>query len=305
MRILLIGSNGQLGKSIIKKQPHNIDLIKTSKDKLNLLDHKKCRSVIFDLKPDWVINCAAYTNVDRAENEKEKAIKINGDSLKFISEGLLETGGKLIHISTDYVFDGKSNIPYKPWVKTIPLNVYGYSKVIGERHVVNILGDINRGFIIRTSWLISPFSSNFVPKILKLLNTKNQIQVVNDQFSCPTSCKSLAELCWKFILYDSQNIKFLDDGQSIYHFCDDGITNWYEFSQTIRSYALELGLIKNPAIIKPISSVEYKSIANRPKYSLLECRETIDKFELKTIDWRINLRSLLSSISSESNNFTN
>ena len=297
MRILLIGSNGQLGKSIIEKKPHNINLIKTSREKFNLLDHKKCRSEIINLKPDWVVNCGAYTNVDRAENDKEKAIKINGESLKYISEGLLETGGKLIHISTDYVFDGKSKIPYKPTEKPIPLNVYGYSKVIGENHVIDILGDINKGFIIRTSWLISPFGSNFVSKILKLMNSQNEIKVVNDQFSCPTTCKSLSDLCWKFILYDLQKIKFLDDGQSIYHYCDDGITNWYEFSQTIRNYALELGLIKNPAIIKPISSAEYRAVAKRPKYSLLDCRETIDKFELDTIDWRINLRNLLNSFS--------
>ena len=244
-----------------------------------------------------MINCAAYTNVDRAENDKEKAIRINGFS-EYISEALLETGGKLIHISTDYVFDSNSKIPYKTLEKTNPLNVYGYSKVIGENHVVDILGNINRGFIIRASWLISPFGNNFVLKILKLLDSQNEIKVVNDQFSCPTSCKSLSELCWKFILFYSQNTKFIDDDQSIYHFCDDGITNWYEFSQTIRNYALEFGLIKNPAIIKPISSVQYNAIAKRPKYTLLDCTETIDKFELETIDWRLNLRYLLNSWSS-------
>ena len=298
MRILLIGSSGQLGKSIIQKKPNKIDLIKTSREKFDLLNHIQCQSAIYNLRPDWVINCAAYTNVDRAENDKEKAIRINGASLKYISEALLETGGKLIHISTDYVFDGNSKIPYKTLEKTNPLNVYGYSKVIGENHVVNILGNINRGFIIRTSWLISPFGTNFVPKILKLLDSQNEIKVVNDQFSCPTSCKSLSELCWKFVLFYSKNTKFIDDDQSIYHFCDDGITNWYEFSQTIRNYSLEFGLIKNPAIIKPTSSAEYNANAKRPKYSLLECRETIDKFELETIDWRLNLRHLLNSLSS-------
>ena len=298
MKILLIGSNGQLGKSIIKKKPNNIDLIKTSREKFDLLNHKQCQSAIYDLRPDWVINCGAYTNVDKAENDKEKAIIINGNSLEYISEALLKTGGKLIQISTDYVFDGKSKKPYKTSEKTNPLNVYGYSKVIGENHVLDILGNINRGFIIRASWLISPFGNNFVLKILKLLDSQNEIKVVNDQFSCPTSCKSLSELCWKFILFYSKNIKFIDYDQSIYHFCDDGITNWYEFSQTIRNYSLEFGLIKNPAIIKPISSAEYNANAKRPKYSLLECRETIDKFELETIDWRLNLRHLLNSLSS-------
>ena len=108
MRILLIGSSGQLGKSIIQKKPNKIDLIKTSREKFDLLNHIQCQSAIYDLRPDWVINCAAYTNVDRAENDKEKAIRINGASLKYISEALLETGGKLIHISTDCVFSGNN-----------------------------------------------------------------------------------------------------------------------------------------------------------------------------------------------------
>ena len=305
MRILLTGANGQLGKSIINKKPNNIDLIKTSRENFNLLDDNQCRNSITNLIPDWVINCAAYTNVDKAEKQNELAIKINGDSLKVISEELRKTGGKLIHFSTDYVFNGRSKIPYKPFDKTSPLNFYGYSKMIGERHVEKILGVINKGFIIRTSWLISPFGNNFVTNMLKLMNDKTEIKVVNDQFSCPTSAELLAELCWKFIICDSYNPKFFSDRKSIYHFCDYGITDWYTFSKTIRNYALDYSLIKNPAIVKPTSSSEYNSCAKRPAYSLLDCKETNKKFNLESISWKTNLRYLIKSISLQNNHFTN
>lgn len=304
MRVLLTGANGQLGKSIIKKLPENIDLIKTSREKFNLLDYKQCKSFINDLRPDWVINCAAFTNVEKAEYQKELAFKINGDSLKIISEELFKTGGKLIHISTDYVFDGRSKIPYKPKDKTGPLNEYGNSKLIGERYLEDILGVINKGFIVRTSGLVSPFGNNFVTKMLKLMSSHKEIKVINDQFSCPTSSESLAELCWKFIILDSLNNKFLADGKIIYHFCDSGITNWYTFAQTIRNYALNYSLIEDPAIVTAISSEEYNSVVQRPKYSLLDCKETIEKFKLESIDWTTNLRYLIKSISFN-NKFTN
>jgi dTDP-4-dehydrorhamnose reductase len=296
MKVLLTGSNGQLGKSIIKLKPIGVDIIETRKKDLNLSDEKDCRSAIIDIKPDWVINCGAYTNVEKAESEKEIAFYTNGYALKFFSEELLKTGGKILQISTDYVFNGEQEFPYKPNQKTSPLNIYGESKVLGEKYVKDILGIINRGFVIRTSWLISPYSNSFVSKILKLLNEKDELNIINDQFSCPTCSEALAKLCWKFVFFNQENSKFNFDNQLIYHFCDSGITNWYELSLAIREYGKEYSLLKDPAIIKPISSCEYNAIAKRPKFSLLDNRDTIEKLEIKTNHWRENLRNIIESI---------
>lgn len=296
MKVLLTGSNGQLGKSIIKLKPIGVKIIETSKQDLNLTNEKECRSAIIDINPDWVINCGAYTNVEKAESEKEIAFYTNGHALKFFSEELLKTGGKILQISTDYVFNGEQDFPYKPNQKTSPLNIYGESKVLGENYVKDILGIINRGFVIRTSWLISQYSNSFVSKILKLLNEKDELNIINDQFSCPTCSESLAELCWKFVLFNKGNNKFNFDNQCIYHFSDSGIANWYELSVAIREYGKEYSLLKDPAIIKPISSLEYNSIVKRPKYSLLDNLDTIEKLEIKTNYWRENVKNIIKEI---------
>ncbi len=296
MKVLLTGSNGQLGKSITKLKPFGVNLIEIRKQDLNLANEKDCRSAIINIKPDWVINCGAYTNVEKAESEKEIAFFINGYALKFFSEELLKTGGKILQISTDYVFNGEQEFPYKPNQKTSPLNIYGESKVLGENYVKDILGIINRGFVIRTSWLISPYSNSFVSKILNLLNEKDELHIINDQFSCPTCSESLAELCWKFIFLNQGNSKFNFDNQLIYHFSDSGITNWYELSLAIREYGKEYSLLKDPGIIKPISSFEYNSIAKRPKYSLLDNVDTIEKLGIKINHWRENLKNIIEAI---------
>lgn len=301
MRILLTGANGQLGREIIKAKPIGVKIIKAFRKDLDLSDQKQCRKAIIDIRPDWVINCGAYTNVEKAEIEKEIAFNTNGFALKFFSEELLKTGGKLLQISTDYVFNGEQESPYKPNQKPSPINIYGHSKVIGENYVKQILGTINRGFIIRTSWLISPFGDSFVSKILKLLNEKEEIKIIDDQFSCPTSSECLAALCWKFVKYNKENRNINSDNQSIFHFSDAGIANWHQLSIAIKDYGIEYSLLKDPAIIKPISSFEYNSIAKRPKYSLLDSEQTFRKFQLKTNHWKINLKNIIEQISHKNN----
>ena len=304
MKILLTGANGQLGKAIIKSQPEGIELIQASRDILNLSDFTECRSAILSLRPDWVINCGAFTNVEKAESEEKMAIDINGFAPKVLAEELYKTGGKLIQISTDYVFNGEQNFPYSIDQKTSPINIYGYSKVIGEDYVKDILGVFNRGFVIRTSWLISSYGNNFVTKILKLLNEKDFINVINDQYSCPTSCISLAKFCWHLIFnYQSKDLN--KNQQIIYHFSDLGLANWYDLALEIRHYAEKYSIINNPGIVKPINSFEFKTIAKRPKYSLLDCSDTFNKFKIKTYSWNNNLENIMMKIKKQKIDFTN
>ena len=181
MKVLLTGESGQLGKIIKLTKPENVNLIYNNRQNFNLNDHQNCKQFIKKYKPDWVINTAAYTNVDMAEKEKKIAYSINALGPKAIAEGLQETNGRLLHISTDYVFNGEQNHPYSTDQPVSPIGIYGKSKALGEKYISNILGIKNKCFIIRTSWLSGPIGNNFILKILNLHKNKDEISVVSDQ----------------------------------------------------------------------------------------------------------------------------
>ena len=299
MKILLTGGSGQLGKSIIKLKPLKIDLIAPDRSKLDLSKTESCIKFVKKEKPDWIINCGAFTNVDKAESEKEKVFLINHEAPKNFSKVLSDYGGKLLHISSDYVFDGCKNEPYLTNDKVNPKNVYGDSKALAEQSIKEILTKKNSYSILRTSWVVSPIGNNFLLTMIKLMNGNNDIRVVNDQLGSMTSTLNLAKSCWQLI---SANEKYtLKDLEfpPIQHWCDEGIISWYQLAIEIRKITKGKGLIKNPAKIKPISSNDYKFIAKRPKYSVLNCSETEKLLKIKRIYWKTSLYNILIAIFSK------
>ena len=250
--------------------------------------------MIYTYKPDFVCNCGAYTNVDKAEIQQDIAFKVNSEAPKALSEALLSSGGKLLQISTDFVFDGNQSLPYKPSQPTNPLGVYGLSKARGELAVLKILK--NKGFILRTSWLIGPVSNNFALTMLKLHSERKEIKVISDQVGCPTSTKTLSIACWKLMKKIQSYSNDNEIPQNIFHFSDAGVASWYDLAIAVGEYAKELGILKNQANIIPITSKEYSSLAKRPHYSLLDSSSTRQFLDLPAIDWRTTLKEILKEI---------
>ena len=292
MKILLTGSQGQLGKSIAKSRPNSIELIQLNRKEFNLLDQEKCKKVIREVKPNWIINCAAYTNVDLAEKEYKIAHNINSLAPSFLSACIKEVKGKLLHISTDYVFDGKKAKPYDPFDKTNPLNKYGLSKAKGEKNLLNY----NNNIILRTSWLYSSFGHNFVQTMLKLHNSKGKVnenlKVIHDQISAPTSTNSLSRLCWEIITQDYQ----ISPENQILHWRDGGVTSWYDFAIAIGDIANKKNILKYYAKVIPIKSKDYILPAQRPLYSLLDIEKTEKRFNIISNHWIYELEKTVDEL---------
>ena len=299
MKVLLTGSKGQLGRSIANLKPSSVDLIETSRENFDLLDLDHCEKEILKHKPDWIINCAAYTNVEQAELSKENALKVNMEAPKHFAKVISSYGGKLIHLSTDFVFNGNQNFPYKTNEKRQPINFYGFSKSEGEREIENILVGSKKALILRTSWLISSEGRNFVFSMLALMQQKKQIEVIYDQLGCPTGALGLAKLIWKIIVEDLINKIDSNTKVPILHWSDLGVASWYDLSCAICEISNEIGLLKNDCEIIPIKSENFNSIVNRPKYSLLDCETSYRLVNFRPLHWRKNLEIIIKDIYSK------
>ena len=295
MRILISGINGQLGQALIKKEREDFEVMGLGKDQFNLENFEGCKKLISNYQPDWIINSAAYTAVDQAETHKSKAYLVNSYGVENIVKSISEYGGKFLHISTDFVFDGKETKPYLPSDKCNPVNVYGASKLKGEQ----LLKKYKNTIILRTSWLYGPKGHNFCLTMLKLhkkfSENNSSFKVISDQIGCPTSTEDLANICWKFV--DKCNSEKFST--QIYHWSNSGIATWYDFAVAIGELGSEYGLIKKPAKIIPISTKEYKTDARRPKFSLMDCNKTKEFLNVNQNHWRDSLREVISSISHE------
>ena len=297
MRILLVGKSGQLGLSLIKTLPQDIvgkafDFSILSREDFDLSIPAKCEELVIKYKPDYLINTAAYTAVDIAETQKKLAYQINAEAPRIFAKTLRKFGGKLIHFSTDYVFDGKKSSPYITGDIVNPLNTYGLSKLQGENNILEIMSSTEQAKIIRTSWLYSSIGNNFVTKIINLMKLKKTLNIVYDQVSSPTSTNSLANFCWILI-------KSMEEGKkcsNLIHFSDSGIASWYDFAYAVMEIGNDIGLFSvNPEIF-PINSDQYKTLASRPSYSVLDTSYTRSQFKIEPQHWRKCLRSVLNEI---------
>lgn len=283
-KIMITGADGQLAKALKIHIPKEINCFYLSKKDLDLSDAESIFELVKKIKPNWIINCGAYTNVDKAETEHQLAATINSSAPKALVNAIKEISGRLIQISTDYVFAGDQGFPYEPLDKKNPLSKYGKSKSEGEENVLIFDGSI----VVRTSWLYGPVGNNFLLNMIRLHKSRSKIGVISDQISCPTSTHSLAKACWKIITND------LD--QKIIHWSDCGVASWYDFSLAIGELAYKKGILKKPAEIIPIKSKDFQSIAERPKYSLLNCFDSYELLKYRPRHWREELSYILEFI---------
>ena len=285
MKVLVIGSEGQLGSEIknFSKTQNSISWVFSSIKTLDLLNLNSIDNYLNKINPTVVINCAAYTNVDKAEKEFYKADIINHKAPELISRWTNKKNRKLIQISTDYVFDGLSNISLSENSKTKPVNEYGSSKLKGE--IACLKNDPN-SIIIRTSWLYSSFGKNFVKTMIHLMKINKSVEVVNDQIGSPTYAYDLAKVILKIILnYKTESWLF--------HYSNDGETSWFEFARSIKElYNLDCKIIG-------VSSKEFKTPAKRPKYSLLDKSKIKTTFNLEIPNYKKSLKNCIEIIKNE------
>ena len=297
MKVLLTGVSGQLGQELMATCPSSIDLIPTSRLgcqglwPLNLSDSKDCRAAVLEHRPHWVLNAGAYTAVDQAEKEPELAFAVNAEAPRAMAEGLLEIGGRMLQVSTDFVFNGAQSYPYRPDQACDPLGVYGASKAAGEDAVEQLLGGPGKGVILRSSWVYGPVGRNFLLTMLRLHRERDQINVVSDQVGCPTSTKTLARACWAAVLKGSNQSL-----HPVLHWSDAGAASWYDFAVAIGELAVLKGLLARAALVNPIPAADYPTSAQRPSYSLLDCSETREVLGLGACHWRSALDQVMADV---------
>jgi dTDP-4-dehydrorhamnose reductase len=289
MKILLTGADGQLGHALRQQVPAGIELIATSRRELDLADADACRTAVLSQRPDWVLNAGAYTAVDKAESETELALAVNGGAPRAFAEALLETGGRLLQLSTDFVFNGQQGSPYRPEQPRDPLGAYGRTKAAGEEAVQQLLAASGQGVILRTSWVIGPVGKNFALTMLRLHREREQIGVVADQVGCPTCTASLAAACWRVIAAMDTSAGL----PAVLHWSDAGAASWYDVAAAVGELGLELGLLERAAVVNPITTADYPTPAQRPSYSLLDCTASRKALDLPPTHWRQALRQLL------------
>ena len=289
MKVLLTGAAGQLGQALRASCPPDLELIATSRDELDLSKPEACKAAVERHRPDWVLNAGAYTAVDRAEEEPDLAHAVNGGAPRAFAEAIRQGGGRLLQLSTDFVFNGRQGSPYRVEQPRDPLGVYGASKARGEEAIEAVLGDNGQATVLRTSWVMGPVGRNFALTMLRLHRERDQLGVVADQVGCPSSTLNLAAACWRVISIRAEQ-------PAVLHWCDAGAASWYDVSVAVGELAAEQGLIETPANVRPICTEDYPTPAQRPAYSLLDCRSTREQLELDGEHWRQALRAVLSAI---------
>lgn len=287
MRVLITGSKGQLGSEIkdLASDYENLECIFKDLPELDICDIKELNTFIIDQHIKAVINCAAYTSVDKAEQEELIAQKVNSEGVLNLVNALKKVDGKLIHLSTDYVFDGNHSQPYKESDSVSPVGVYGETKRAGELAVLNSNID---AIVIRTSWLYSVYGNNFVKTMLRLGNEKEPLKVVFDQLGTPTYAKDLAKTCLD-ILSNAGSTKISNKG-NLYHYSNEGVTSWYDFAISI------MELVGENCKVKPIQTKDYPTLAKRPQYSLLNKSKIKTDFKIEIPYWKDSLKQCIEKI---------
>ncbi|HBE40030.1 MAG TPA: dTDP-4-dehydrorhamnose reductase, partial [Bacteroidales bacterium] len=278
--ILITGANGQLGNELkhVSKNYYGYDFIFTDIGDLDITNFERTVDFIKDTNPDWIINCAAYNQVDKAESDIQSAMLINHKAVQNLTESIKGSECRLIHFSTDYVFSGKSYLPYNEYSETDPLSAYGRSKLAGEKAALSH----HSSMIIRTSWLYSSFGANFVKTILKKAKESESLKVVFDQAGTPTYAADLAGAVMTIVAGVIRNqVAFIP---GIYHYSNEGVCSWYDFAEVIVD---ETGL---KCRIIPVLSAQYPTAAPRPAYSVLDKSKIKENYNLNIPHWRSSLK---------------
>jgi dTDP-4-dehydrorhamnose reductase len=280
--ILVTGANGQLGKElqVLAEFYDDHSFIFTTKEELPIQEEAQVQQYFSKQKPAFCINCAAYTAVDKAESDKETAFAVNATATGILAAASRSHNTKFIHISTDYVFDGQSPVPYKEDAPVNPINTYGATKLQGEQLCLEKNAD---AIIIRTAWVYSGFGNNFVKTMLRLMSERPSINVVNDQVGCPTYAADLARAIIHIITTKQWK-------PGIFHYSNKGRISWYDFAEAIKE------LTHSNCTINPIPSSQYPTPARRPSFSLLDTHKIFETFHCEIPDWKDGLERCLQKL---------
>lgn len=278
---MVTGAAGQLGQALVAAAPGDVDLVTADRTVLDLSDPFAIRDRVAALAPDVLVNCAAYTAVDRAEGEPGLAQAVNGEAVGAMAEALAAHGGRLVQVSTDFVFDGTANRAYRPDDRVAPVSVYGRSKAAGEAAAGPA------ATIVRTAWVHGAGGANFVTTMLRLMRERDEVRVVADQIGAPTWTGGLAPAIWGLVALGRPGV---------WHWSDAGVASWYDFAVAIQEEALAAGLLDRAVPIVPIATANYPTPALRPAFSLLDSTATRAALGLPAVHWRANLRRMLGSL---------
>lgn len=285
MKVIVTGAGGQVGWELQRTVPSGIELIALHRAGLDISSPEQVDLLIEREKPDWVINAAAYTAVDKAEEELDLAYLINRDGAKNIAQACKKIGARMLQISTDFVFDGNQSTPYLLASTPAPLSIYGTSKQAGDEVVLQNLGD--ECSIVRTSWVYSSHGNNFVKTMISLMSERPKLSIVADQIGTPTWANGLAVAIWNMV---ERNYS------GIHHWTDYGVASWYDFAVAIYEESTSMGLLNNICSVKPIKTDQYPLPAARPQYSVLDKSETVALLERDPEHWRVALRKMLKEL---------
>jgi dTDP-4-dehydrorhamnose reductase len=274
-----------VGRALLAAVPDNFAAIGCAHGDLDVGAGQAVRDIVNRHRPALIINAAAYTAVDKAESEPEAAGRINSDGPRHLARAARECGCRLIHISTDFVFDGAASVPYRPDVATNPLSVYGRTKRDGERAVLEELP--GQATVVRTAWVYAATGANFVNTMLRIMRANGGVRVVADQVGTPTAARFFAEALWR-IAADPEI-------RGVHHWTDSGVASWYDFAVAIAEEGAPLGLVSPDVAVTPITTADYPTPARRPSYSVLD-KQSLAAHGLTPVHWRKRLRSVLKEI---------
>lgn len=289
MRVFITGgSDGQLYCELLLSCPQGVEIIDQGEQRLDITDQASVERVIKQAAPEYIINAAAYTAVDKAEDEENiaAAFAVNEQGVVNLAQAARACDARLIHVSTDFVFGQTAATPIPTDAPTDPVSIYGKSKLAGEKRLQEMMP--GESLIVRTAWVYSSFGNNFVKTMLRLMSERDELGVIADQVGSPTSANGLATAIWRALEKRSSGIM---------HWTGAGVASWYDFAQAIMEEGVALGLLEKPVFINPLRTDQYPTPAARPPYSVLETTVTRAELELKPVHWREELRQMLRELS--------
>jgi dTDP-4-dehydrorhamnose reductase len=284
MRALIVGGEGQVGRALADVAPADAEIIRYGSATLDITDGRAVEDAVASIRPDLLFNAAAYTAVDRAEQDADRAMAVNATAVGDLARAARMAGARFVHISTDFVFDGTATRPYAPDALAHPLGVYGRTKLAGEK----LAGD--DALIVRTAWVYAVTGRNFVHTMLRLMAHGQPVRVVADQVGAPTFAPSLARALWTLAMRGAKGV---------HHYTDAGVTSWHGFAVAIQEEALAAGLLSGAVPVVPIATADYPTPARRPAYSVLDTSATYAALGAPPPHWRDNLRSMIGALARE------
>jgi dTDP-4-dehydrorhamnose reductase len=285
LKVLITGKNGQLGSELVLSAPSSFNVLALDSQTFNITDAESVNRTIAEFKPDLVINAAAYTAVDKAETDEKQAFAVNRDGAKHLAIACKAHQARLMHVSTDFIFDGTKTTPYQTDDQSNPLNIYGASKLAGEQAITDILPN---SVIVRTAWVYSAHGNNFVKTMLRLMAEKPVLGIVYDQVGTPTWAAGLAKWLWA--------VAEKPDVAGIFHWTDAGVASWYDFAVAIQELGVEKGLLTNVIPVNPIPASQFPTPAKRPSFSVIDKTSAELAANVKTVHWRKQLSSMMDEL---------